>query len=95
MPQKFPMILDPSVTCEEATEILKREGFDQMPVVGEKGLVWSFPLRFNPLALLSFLGLFLLMGCYRTVLGMVTEGNLMSCLVKRKVAKSDPVSKVR
>ena len=39
MPQKFPMTLDPTVTCQNATEILKREGFDQMPVVGPKGYV--------------------------------------------------------
>lgn len=37
MPQKFPMTLDPTVSCQNATEILKREGFDQMPVVGPQG----------------------------------------------------------
>ncbi|EDQ91408.1 uncharacterized protein MONBRDRAFT_14886, partial [Monosiga brevicollis MX1] len=66
MPQKFPMTLDPDVTCHHATEILKREGFDQMPVVGPKG----------------------------GVLGMVTEGNLMSSLLKRRVKQTDPVAKV-
>ena len=39
LPQKFPLTVLPSVTCGETIDILHREGFDQMPVVGEDGLV--------------------------------------------------------
>jgi cystathionine beta-synthase len=66
MPQKFPMTLEPSVSCQSAIEILKREGFDQMPVVGSSG----------------------------EIMGMVTEGNLMTNLLHRRVSKSDSVQKV-
>eukprot|EP00056_Hartaetosiga_gracilis_P007998 m.114843 g.114843 ORF g.114843 m.114843 type:complete len:518 (+) comp12833_c0_seq1:1063-2616(+) len=66
IPQKTPVTIEPSVSCEEAVRILKAEGFDQMPVVDASG----------------------------NILGMMTEGNLMSNLVKKRVKKSDPVSKV-
>lgn len=37
LPQKFPMTVLPTVTCQDAIEILRREGFDQMPVVDASG----------------------------------------------------------
>lgn len=66
LPQKFPMTLFPNVTCSGAVDILRREGFDQMPVVDEAG----------------------------SILGMVTEGNLMSQLLRKKVKSTDLVAKV-
>lgn len=37
LPQKFPMTLQPTVSCGEAVDILHKEGFDQMPVVDAAG----------------------------------------------------------
>lgn len=65
LPQKPPLTVLPTVTCEDAITILQKEGFDQMPVVNEAG----------------------------GILGMVTEGNLMSQLMRKKIKKTDPVSK--
>lgn len=62
--QKLPMVLAPTVSCAEAADVLRREGFDQMPVVSAAG----------------------------EILGMVTEGNLMSKLIHSKVKPSDPVA---
>lgn len=66
LPQKFPMTILPTVTCGDCVDILKREGFDQIPVVNVNG----------------------------EIEGMVTEGNLMSQLIRKKVAKKDPVARV-
>ena len=32
-----PLTVDPSVTCQEAIDIMKREGFDQLPVAEADG----------------------------------------------------------
>lgn len=37
LPQKFPMTVLPTVTCQDCIQILRREGFDQMPVVDSSG----------------------------------------------------------
>ena len=42
--QKLPMVLAPTVSCSEAAEVLRREGFDQMPV---RLLVWGGFLCIN------------------------------------------------
>jgi len=65
LPQKLPMTVMPSVTCGDCVDILHKEGFDQMPVVGLNG----------------------------EIVGVVTEGNLMSMLVRKKVSKLDPVQR--
>jgi hypothetical protein len=39
LPQKFPMTILPSVSCGDCVDILKREGFDQIPVVNANGCV--------------------------------------------------------
>jgi cystathionine beta-synthase len=66
MPPTFPITVTANVSCGDTIKILRKEGFDQMPVVDEKG----------------------------GVMGMVTEGNLMAKLVKGKITKEDPVSKI-
>lgn len=66
LPQKFPMTLSPGLTCGDAVDIMKQEGFDQMPVIGEDG----------------------------SVIGMVTEANVLSQLLRNRVSKADPVEKV-
>lgn len=37
LPQKFPMTLSPSIKCEDAIDIMNKEGFDQMPVIDDAG----------------------------------------------------------
>jgi len=66
LPAKFPMVLAPSISCGDAVDIMQREGFDQMPVLDDKG----------------------------TILGMVTEANVLAQLMRKRVAKDDAVNKV-
>eukprot|EP00039_Didymoeca_costata_P029407 m.24550 g.24550 ORF g.24550 m.24550 type:complete len:542 (+) comp7618_c0_seq1:144-1769(+) len=63
LPQKFPMTIRPTVPCSEAIEILKTEGFDQMPVVDQSG----------------------------SIVGVVTEGNLMAQMIRGKIRPRDHV----
>lgn len=66
LPAKFPMVLAPKITCGDAVDIMRREGFDQMPVLDDKG----------------------------TILGMVTEANVLAQLMRKRVKKEDTVDKV-
>jgi cystathionine beta-synthase len=61
-----PCTILPEVSCGRATEILRSQGFDQLPVVDRNG----------------------------TILGVVTEGNLLARIANGKINRDDPVSKV-
>eukprot|EP01098_Paradermamoeba_levis_P004426 TRINITY_DN18_c0_g1_i1.p1 TRINITY_DN18_c0_g1~~TRINITY_DN18_c0_g1_i1.p1 ORF type:complete len:501 (-),score=206.94 TRINITY_DN18_c0_g1_i1:143-1645(-) len=61
-----PITVSPTVTCAEAVNILKKEGFDQLPVVDEKN----------------------------EILGVITEGNILTRLVSKKAQPSDPITSV-
>jgi len=61
-----PCTVLPDVSCGRATEILRTQGFDQLPVVDRNG----------------------------TILGVVTEGNLLARIATGKLHRDDPVSKV-
>jgi cystathionine beta-synthase len=61
-----PVTMLGSATCEDAIEMLRKNGIDQIPVVDVSG----------------------------DILGMVTEGNLLSQLLSKRINVSDPVSKV-
>lgn len=66
LPAKFPMVLSPTISCGDAVNIMQREGFDQMPVLDDKG----------------------------SILGMVTEANVLAQLMRKRVKKDDTVDKV-
>lgn len=88
-----PLTVLPTVTCQKTIKILKEKGFDQAPVVDESGWVSSRSLDhfMTPPELL-------LTSAYvcvsRLVLGMVTLGNMLACILAGKIRLSDPVSKV-
>ena len=63
---QMPVSVVTSVKCSEAVNILKKMGFDQMPVVDDNN----------------------------GIVGMVTEGNIMSQIMSKRVNHDDPVSKV-
>jgi len=50
LPQSFPMTLQPTVTCADAIDILHKEGFDQIPVVGEDGAILGMVTEGNLMA---------------------------------------------
>ncbi len=66
LPLHAPVTVLPTCSCADAVSILKSQGIDQLPVVGDNS----------------------------DVLGMVTEGNLLSQLLSKRVTAADPVSKV-
>lgn len=41
-----PLSIVPSVTCQEAIDIMKKEGFDQLPVVDKEGYRKKFKLKY-------------------------------------------------
>lgn len=88
-----PLTVLPTVTCQKTIKILKEKGFDQAPVVDESGWVSSWSLddfRIPPELLLTSAYV-----CVsRLVLGMVTLGNMLACILAGKIRLSDPVSKV-
>lgn len=88
-----PLTVLPTVTCQKTTTILKEKGFDQAPVVDESGWVSSWPLdhfKVPPELLITPA-----CACVsRLVLGMVTLGNMLACILAGKIRLSDPVSKV-
>jgi cystathionine beta-synthase len=61
-----PCTVLPDLTCGKAVEILRTEGYDQLPVIDRAG----------------------------TILGVVTEGNLLARMASGKLSREDPVSKV-
>jgi cystathionine beta-synthase len=66
LPLLAPVTVNPHITCQDAIDIMDREGFDQLPVVNESG----------------------------AILGMVTQGSLISNLIARKVKRDSPVERV-
>ena len=48
---KAPLTVTPSVTLQESLDLLNREGFDQVPVVGESGYVYSLSFVVNGISL--------------------------------------------
>ncbi|CAM9479080.1 unnamed protein product, partial [Hapterophycus canaliculatus] len=61
-----PLTVTPSVTIQEAIDILKKQGYDMVPVVSEDN----------------------------KIMGVVTEGNLMACLLNGRVQPEDVVGSV-
>lgn len=59
-----PVTCSPEVTCQQAIDILAKQGYDQLPVIGNNG----------------------------EVMGMVTNGNLLSKITSGRVGASDPIS---
>ena len=46
VPQKAPITIYPDVPVSTAVDIMKSEGFDQIPVVSKTGFVAHFPIAF-------------------------------------------------
>ncbi|CAN0101809.1 unnamed protein product, partial [Ectocarpus sp. 4 AP-2014] len=61
-----PLTVSPCVTIQEAIDILKKQGYDMVPVVSEDN----------------------------KIMGVVTEGNLMACLLNGRVQPEDVVESV-
>lgn len=85
-----PLTVHPSISCQEVVDIMKKEGFAQIPAIDDLGYVIVMSL-FSECFCQQHVDLFL---SFRCVQGMVTMANLMFHMVNGKVQASDPVSKV-
>ena len=41
LPNSAPLIVLPSISCQEAISIMQNEGYDKLPVVDKEGLIWG------------------------------------------------------
>lgn len=95
-----PLIVSPTTTCSRALNVMKKHGFDQLPVIDKNGYdSYKNVVEFNQISedfvrIQANFGRYLVEIVFfcRILVGMVTLTNLMSTIVKGKIQPNDPVN---